>query len=461
MARLISTISNHISRQTLSIYILFVLFILTQNVATILDTISDHTNHEVGQVALAYRFWQQTPDVGGNCLIQIDLYSITIPSCAKYHLGEEIKIVGKHDPSTDRGIFGQKRLNVQAIYHNNLEEASGLNLIWFSLENISLLQSYIKKQLQEYLSPIMNTAVSHLILAAQAGGDDLLNIFFPQPSGRPATAVIKPSLYISVILAEAVGVVLGSFGSKRLICTITLVCCVFLDAISGFTLALNRVAILILLEFAEIIAFRQPHHFQNFLFSFLILLSIAPSLIFGSSFQFSFLASLGARLFLPLWFQQSQKRQKRPLALLKSNLLSPTRCRRVLNTIFKTILNALVLALSLQIFTLPLSLYQFSTFSLRDFAFQSLILFVLPCLLLISLFCLFSALFWPPMLILINIFCSGLFAAFASLGRNWTKLPGLTVYLPLSLWQVFICWGIAGCFYLFYYNRIRGGNLND
>ncbi len=433
-----------------SIFILLAILIFTQIVckSQIYRKISKH-ELETHQ----FRFWQKILDKEGRCVVEADLVMALITDCEGYRLGEKITVFGKLEQLPDKGFFSQKRLNIQYIHREKLKFISGEFMISLGFHFIELLQLRIHAQLERGLSSPFKEVVTDLLFSGYAATDNEA-WWLSSDNARTVLRSLKPSSYSSLLLTEMLLPILGSVSSQRIGRGALVIFLLLFDAISGFSVALNRVVIASVLQFLAGWFFRQQDSLSIFFFSFGFLAAFVPFVIFNSSFQFLFLAGLGIRLFMPLWSKRHLLFSLRQKTLQQIYKKTESQVFRYLDRGKDFLLSNVLLFVSAQVFTLPLGVYKNQSISLNDVSLQFVLFLFLGCFILMSLFCCISALVLPTGLLFINLIGTGPLHLLSLISDFWSTLPPLKFTVPFHSRDLLLSWGMVFLFFLFFRHNL-------
>lgn len=133
------------------------------------------------------RQYQKTQSTSEFSTVQIDLFladqpfdciyfsasfSVLLPDCKRFQLGQRLRLIGRVDPQSDRGIFSKKRFMIQDIVP--LAQKPSLVEFWFLsvMQQLKRLKTTFLKQVIGLVTPPVSGLVGGMIF----GGYDGLSV---------------------------------------------------------------------------------------------------------------------------------------------------------------------------------------------------------------------------------------------------------------------------------------------
>lgn len=214
------------------------------------------------------------------------------------------------------------------------------------------------------------------------------------------------------------GFLLGLFAlflRRQLALVFTILGIIFYAFMAGFEASIVRASIMGILVFSAQLTGRQSNSFLGLFLAGFLMLFKNPSLIFDIGFQLSFMATLGLIYFRPLFFLNSKIK----------NLL-----RRVL------IGDDLATTISAQIFTLPILLVNFGSYSIFSIIVNVLVLWTVPIIMIIGGLAVIFGLVFEPFGYLLSylsipflLYFEKIVEVFSRFGGqlSFSQIPGLLI----------------------------------
>ena len=213
------------------------------------------------------------------------------------------------------------------------------------------------------------------------------------------------------------------FLKRQIALVLTILGIFFYAFMAGFEPSIVRASIMGILVFSAQLTGRQSSSFLGLFIAAFIMLFKSPGLIYDIGFQLSFMATLGLIYFRPLFFVNK-------------------RLKKMIDRSF--IGEDLVTTISAQIFTLPILLVNFGSYSIISIIVNALVLWTVPIIMVIGGISAFAGLIFDPLGYILSYLSIPFLIYFEKTvelfsgsggGVNLTELPGLLIagyYLILA-----------------------------
>jgi competence protein ComEC len=214
------------------------------------------------------------------------------------------------------------------------------------------------------------------------------------------------------------GFLLGMFSlflKRQLALILTMVGIIFYAFMAGFEASIVRASIMGILVFSAQLTGRQNSSFLALFMAGFLMLFKSPSLIYDIGFQLSFMATLGLIYFRPIFFLNH-------------------RVKRVLEKSFMG--DDLVTTVSAQVFTLPILLVNFGSYSLISVLVNAIVLWTVPIVMIVGGLSAIAGLIFEPLGYLLSYLSIPFLLYFENVVRIFSKfgsksdissLPVLTI----------------------------------
>lgn len=218
-------------------------------------------------------------------------------------------------------------------------------------------------------------------------------------------------------VAMAGGFLIGLFGlflRRQLALILAIFGIIIYAFLAGFEASIVRAGVMGILVITAQLFGRQNSSFLGLYAAGALMLFLNPSLIFDVGFQLSFMATLGLIYMRPL-FSLNQKLGR----LIRKSIIGED----------------LTTTISAQIFTLPILLVNFGTYSLISILVNGLILWTVPIIMAIGGLAALSGLIFEPIGRIISYFSLPLLIYFEKIVNIFAKATGLLTIdqLPLTI----------------------------
>lgn len=327
------------------IYVLiFLIILILPNIYTKIQ------NSRIKHVSYKIRIKYLISQIKHDCFYSSDTYFFAINDCESLEVGDVVELLGSIDQKSDNSIFSKKRLIVEDKIIFRPKKVSFY--YWYALMAKAI--GVVRFVIHQTVVNLMPYPHSGLVLSMVFGQSDSLDKNTQDLFADSGTTHLQAiSGYNFSVITAGIYQAGRKYADKRYLATLMLIAAIVFAAIVGGQPSVIRAGLtLITVLFVKF--FLNKQHNQQFYLGIVLvfMLVVQPSWLFSLGFQLSALATMGILYFSPLIeYLCIKKLQPIYLSLQK---------RSWLLSIYEEVGSAVSAAISAQVLTMPLLLWQFN-----------------------------------------------------------------------------------------------------
>lgn len=327
--------------------LLILLLIISIRLYTFYTTKS---SYKAGQEVILTTTLLIEPQTGKTQRFYIDDILVIAPGFPEYHYGDKLVISG----NLENRVINNKR-TIQTIYLPKIEKRP-------TEAGLALTKSVRHKIISVFRNSLPNTEASLLLGIVLGIKDNLDNKLLADLKTSGTLHVIAASGMNVTIVGSFLSSILGLLVRRQLALVLSILGIFFYALLAGFEPSILRASIMGAIGYCALILGRQNLAILSLILTGYFMIIISPKILADIGFQLSFMATLGLILLKPL--------------LDKISISKDINKYQITNDLTTTF--------SAQLFTLPITLANFGTFSPFSILANTLILWTIPPLMIIG-----------------------------------------------------------------------------